>query len=84
MRKKPWRRPEAFDMQQPKGSDGARRFFWAMMFGLPIAFIGFGILMIVAGGTNDARLPWVGGGLVVAGAVGLLAAWSFRRRRWSY
>jgi hypothetical protein len=55
-----------------------------MMFGLPAAFVGFGILMIVAGGTSDPRLPWAGGGLVAAGVVGLLAAWSFKRRGWTY
>jgi len=71
-------------MQTPKGSDAARCFFWGMMFGLPAAFVGFGILMIVAGGTSDPRLPWAGGGLVAAGVVGLLAAWSFKRRGWTY
>ncbi len=40
--------------------------------------------MIVAGRSSDARWPWVGAGLVVAGGVGLLAAWDLRRRGWSY
>ena len=40
--------------------------------------------MVVAGETTDVRLPWIGGGLIVFGALALLAAWRLKRRGWSY
>jgi hypothetical protein len=72
-----------FAMRKAPSGDFGRNLFWGLMFGLPAIFVIAGLLIIVAGWTQaprDARLPWAGVFVTVAGVIGLFAARSFRRR----